>query len=47
MKIAVSAPAATSEMRVIELRFGDGDDQATLQLVFELRKKMIDIITPT
>ncbi len=47
MKIAVSAPAATSEMRLIELRFGDADDQATLRLVFEPSKKMIDIITPT
>jgi hypothetical protein len=47
MKLAVSTPAATSEMRVIELRFGDGDDQATPRLVFEPSKKMIDIITPT
>jgi hypothetical protein len=47
MKIAGSTPAATPEMRVIELRFGDEDDQATLRLVFEPSKKMIDIITPT
>jgi hypothetical protein len=47
MKIAVSTPAATSEMRVIELKFGDADDQATLRLVYEPNKKMIDIITPT
>jgi hypothetical protein len=46
MKIAVSTPAATPEMRVIELRFGDEDDQATLRLVYEPSKKMIDVITP-
>jgi hypothetical protein len=46
-KIAVSTPAGTSEMRVIELRFGDEDDQATLRLVYEPSKKMIDITTPT
>jgi hypothetical protein len=47
IKIAVSTPAANSEMRVIELRFGDADDQATLRLVYAPSKKMIDIITPT
>jgi hypothetical protein len=47
MKIAVSTPAGTPEMRVIELRFEDENDQATLRLVFELSNKMIDIITPT
>jgi hypothetical protein len=34
-------------MRVIELRFGDADDQATLRLVYEPSKKKIDVITPT
>jgi hypothetical protein len=46
-KIAVSTPPATSEMRVIELNFGGADDKATLRLVPEPGKKMIDIITPT
>jgi hypothetical protein len=46
MKIAVSTPAAALETRVIELRFGDADDQATLRLVYEPSKKMIDIKTP-
>jgi hypothetical protein len=47
IKIAVSTPSATPEMRVIELRFGDADDQATLRLVYEPSKKKIDVITPT
>jgi hypothetical protein len=47
MKISVSPPTATPEVRVIELRFGDVDDQATLRLVYEPSQKMIDVITPT
>lgn len=47
MTIAVSTPAATPEMRVIELRFGDENDQANLRLVYEPSKKMVDVITPT
>jgi len=47
MRIAVSIPAATPQLRVVELRFGTVNDRASLQLLFEPSKTMIDLITPT